>query len=125
MFERKLSLALAILVPLATACSTHQTRDYAPGKIPTPESDERIVTVTRTSGELVEFDREVDGRPAVRAWIDGETVMGPVNGEAVRVKLSETSSVSIEETRVAVGRTLLAVSGMAVVTFFGIALASW
>lgn len=124
MLKQMLSLALAVLVPLATACSTHQTRHYAPGEIPPPDSDERIVTVTRTSGERVAFDREVDGRTAPRARLEGEAIVGPVEGESVRVSLSEASSVSIEEKHVAVGRTILAVGAVAAATLFGIAAAS-
>ena len=121
MLEHRLFLALTVLVPLTAACSTYQTRDYAPGEIPAARSEERIVTVTRTSGERVAFDREVDGRAATRARLDGDAIVGPVNGAAVRVSLAETSSVAIEEKRVAVGRTILAVGALGVATLFGIA----
>lgn len=121
---RSLFLALAVLVPLATACTTMQTREYPPGRIPPADSNHRIVGVTRTSGEHIAFDRKGDGRPALRAWIDGQTVVGPVGGQAVRVELAETSSLSIGEERVSVWRTMLAVGGIVVATLFGIAAGS-
>jgi hypothetical protein len=116
----KRSLLLVLAVPL-TACSTLETRDYAPGTIPPPTSDSRISAVTRNSGERVAFDREADGDAAPRAWFDREVVVGPVNGEAVRFDLSETRSVSVEESRIHVGRSILLAGGVAVATLYGVA----
>ena len=117
MLERTLSLALAVLVPLTAACTTLQSRDYAPGEIPVPDAKHRIVAVTRTSGERVAFDREVDGREAVAAHVDREAVIGPVDGQAVRVNLSEASAISVEEREGALGRTLLLVGGVGAAAF--------
>ena len=125
MFQRTCSLAVAVLVPLTAACTTLQTRDYTPGNIPVPDAEHQIVAVTQSSGERIDFDREVQGRPAPRAFVDDEAVIGPVRGQSVRVSLSDARSVSVEEKRVQVGRTSLLVLGISVVTLYTIAFLSF
>ena len=125
MFERTVSLTLAVLLPLIAACSSLETRDYAPGDLPVPSAERRIVAVSQASGERVAFDREAGGRDAQRPFVADEQVVGPVRGQPVRVDLTEGSTVSIEEKRIQVGRTVLLVLGVSVVTFYGIALASF
>lgn len=122
MLERTLSLALAVLVPLTAACTTLQSRDYAPGDIPVPDAKHRIVAVTRTSGERVAFDREVEGRAALAPLVEQEAVLGPVDGQAVRVNLSDASAISVEEKRDAVGRTVLLVGGIGAAAFLVVGL---
>ena len=117
MLKRTLSLALAVLVPLTAACSTLQSRDYAPGEIPVPDARHRIVAVTKTSGERVAFDREAEGREAVAARVEREAVVGPVDGQAVRVNLTDASAISVEERRNQPGRTLLLVGGVGAAAF--------
>lgn len=107
MLERMLGTALAVLVILTAACSSLETREYAPGQIPILDSDHRIVAVTRTSGERVAFDRGRDGHRTPLARLEEDAVVGPLDGQAVRVDLADVTSVSVEERENHVGRTLL------------------
>ena len=125
MLERTLCLALAVLVPLTAACSSLQTREYAPGEIPVPDSEHRIVAVTRTSGERIDFDREQDGRPAPLPRVAQEAVVGPVDGEPVRVDLADTRTISIEERDDHLGRTLLLVGGVGLAVIVVVGMAKW
>lgn len=125
MLERMLGPALAVLVFLTAACSSLETREYAPGQIPTLDSQHRIVAVTRTSGERVAFDRERDGHPAPLARLDEEAVVGPIDGQAIRVDLADASSISIEERENHVGRTLLLIGVGGFATLVTVAMATW
>lgn len=99
------ALVLPCLLTSA-ACMTLRTSEYAPGEIPPPDPDRRIVGVTRTSGVLVTFDRGPVDTPTVpAARLDADAIVGTVAGEPVRVDLSDARSVWIEEERYAIGRT--------------------
>ena len=105
---------LAPCLLLVSACTTLQTREYAPTEVPPPDPERRIVAVTRTSGVQVTFDRRPGDPPAApAARIDEGAVVGTVNGQPVRVDLSEARSVWIEEEADAIGRTLLLLGGVA------------
>lgn len=94
-----------------TACTTVRTYEYGRSETPAAESEGRIVGVTRTSGVRVTFDRGTEAVPAPR--IEEDAVVGMADGQPLRVELSETSSVWVEEKRLSIGRTLLLAAGLA------------
>lgn len=109
---------------LVSACTTLQMREYAPSEVPPPDPERRIVAVTRTSGVQVTFDRRPGDPPAApAAHIDAGAIVGTVNGQPVRVDLSEARSVWIEEEADAMGRTILLLGGVALGTSIVLALA--
>jgi hypothetical protein len=95
------------------ACRTLETNEYAPGDMPPPDPDRRIVAVTRASGARVTFDRGSVDTPELPApRIEDGAVVGSVAGEPVRVDLADTRSVWIEELKGARVRTLLLIGGV-------------
>jgi hypothetical protein len=111
MIPRLAAATLAAFVLLA-GCTTVRTYKYGIGEIPPTDSRHRIVAVTTASGARVTFDTPAD--PPVR--VDEGAIVGMANGEPLRMDLSDTRSVWIEEKRTSIGRTLLLGAGL----FFGI-----
>jgi hypothetical protein len=121
MCKQGLVLVFTVLVPLIPACRSLETREYAPQSSPVPDSQHRIVAVTRSSGELITFDR---GGDVALPRFDGEAVVGPVDGEPVRVEFAETRTISMEERDNHVGRTLLLLGVTGFAAAMAIALAT-
>ena len=114
MIPRRLESTLLACLLAGTACTTVRTYEYGRSEIPATESKGRIVGVTRTSGVRVTFDRGTENSSAVEApRIEEDAVVGMADGQPLRVELSETSSVWVEEKRLSIGRTLLLAAGLA------------